>query len=104
MSVGNVPVVDTHQHFWDPERAYYPWLAGDDRAAIRRPFRPEDLRPVLASNGIDRTVVVEARASLDETRELLAVAEEHRFVAGVIGWVDLTDPQLPATLAGLRYG
>jgi L-fuconolactonase len=104
MSVGNVPVVDTHHHFWDPGRAHYPWLAAGERAAIRRPFGPEDLRPVLAANGIDRTVVVEARASVEETHELLAMAEGYRFMAGVIGWADLTDPHLPNTLAGLRYG
>src|SRR5262245_24369354 len=104
MSVGNVPVVDTHHHFWDPDRAHYPWLDDERRAAIRRHFGPEDLRPVIAANGIDRTVVVEARASVEETHELLAVAESYRFVAGVIGWADLTDPGLSNVLAGLRYG
>ena len=104
MSAANrLPVVDAHLHLWDPDRADYPWLT-EERAAIRRRFGLDDLRPVLAAHGVDRGIVVEARSSLDETRELLAVAEADRIVAGVIGWVDLTDPQVATALAELRYG
>ena len=94
-------VIDAHHHFWDPTRAQYPWLT-DERAAIRRRFAPEDLRPVLQANGVDRTIVVEARSSLEETRELLALAEATDFLAGVIGWVDLAAGDVAATLAELR--
>jgi L-fucono-1,5-lactonase len=96
-------VVDAHQHFWDPRRAHYPWLT-DERAAIRRPFGPGDLRPLLAANGVDRTIVIEARSSLEETRELLALAETTDFLAGVVGWVPLADPALGDVLAELRSG
>lgn len=95
-------VVDAHQHFWDPGRAHYAWLT-DERAAIRRRFAPDDLRPLLRSHGVDRTLVVEARSSLEETRELLVLAEATDFLAGVIGWADLTGP-VAADLAGLRAG
>jgi len=96
-------VVDAHHHFWDPARAHYAWLT-DERAAIRRRFGPEDLRPVLRDNGVDRTIVVEARSSLEETRELLALAAETDFLAGVIGWVDLADPDVAAAVVELRSG
>jgi L-fuconolactonase len=76
----------------------------DDLAAIRRPFGPDDLRPLLAANGIDRTVVVQTISSLDETRQLLQVAEANSFVAGVVGWVDLTDPGVARVVADLRQG
>lgn len=94
-------VVDSHHHFWDPRRASYAWLT-DERAAIRRPFGPEDLRPLLEKHGIDRTVVIEARSSLDETRELLALAAATDFLAGVVGWVDLADAGVAGTVADLR--
>jgi L-fuconolactonase len=94
-------VVDAHQHFWDPRRAHYAWLT-DERAAIRRPFTPDDLRPLLRAHGVDRTVVVEARSSLEETRELLALAAATDFLAGVVGWVDLTGPAVEADVAELR--
>jgi L-fuconolactonase len=93
-------VVDSHHHFWDPRRAHYEWLT-DERAAIRRPFGPDDMRPLLRAHGVDRTIVVEARSSLEETRELLALAETTDFLAGVVGWLDLTGP-VAADVAALR--
>ena len=95
------PTVDAHQHFWDPARADYPWMT-DDVAAIRRRFGPEDLRPLLAERGVDCTVLVQTRSSLEETREYLDTAARNDFVAGVVGWVDLTDPAVGRALRGLR--
>jgi len=95
-------VVDAHHHFWDPARATYPWMT-DALAPIRRRFGPEDLRPLLAANGVDRTILVQTISSLDETREFLATAARHDFIAGVVGWVDLT-ADVPKQLASLRAG
>jgi L-fuconolactonase len=98
-----VTVVDAHHHFWDPARADYPWLT-DELEAIRRKFGPDDLRPLLAERGVDATVLVQTRSSLDETREFLAIADRTDFVAGVVGWVDLTDPSVGETIEELRAG
>lgn len=94
-------IVDAHQHFWDPARAAYPWMT-DDLAVIRRRFGPEDLRPLLALRGVDRTVLVQTRSSPEETREFLAIAAATDFVAGVVGWVDLTDAAVARTLRALQ--
>jgi L-fuconolactonase len=94
-------VVDAHQHFWDPRLSHYAWLT-DERAAIRRPFAPDDLRPALRAAEVDRTIVVEARSSVEETRDLLALANATDFVAGVVGWVDLVGRSVEANLADLR--
>ena len=96
-------VVDAHQHFWDPADADYPWMT-DEVAPIRRPYMPWDLRPLLAEAGVDYTVVVQARSDLEETRELLRLAAGTDFVAGVVGWVDLTRPDLGDVLAELKQG
>ena len=82
-------IVDAHQHFWDPARAEYPWMT-DDVAPLRRRFGVDDLEPLLREHGVTGTVVVQARQSLDETRDLLAIAASTPFVLGVVGWVDLT--------------
>lgn len=82
-------IVDAHQHFWDPARAEYSWMT-DDVAPLRRRFGVEDLEPLLREHGVTGTVVVQARQSLDETRDLLAIAAATPFVLGVVGWVDLT--------------
>ena len=94
-------IVDAHHHFWDPGRREYPWM-GDELSAIQRPFTPDDLRPQLIQNGVDRTVLVQTVSSLEETREFLETASRTDFIAGVVGWVDLTDPSVADVIAGLR--
>jgi len=94
--------VDAHHHFWpQPTRFAYPWMT-DELAALRRPFGPDDLRPLIESREIDWTVLVQTRSSLDETRDFLAIAERTDFVAGVVGWVDLTAPHVDRILAELK--
>jgi len=96
-----VMVVDAHHHLWDPAHREYPWM-GDELAAVRRRFDASDLKPLLDANGIDRTVLVQTISSLDETREFLQNAAENEFIAGVVGWVDLTDRAVDKTIAGLK--
>jgi L-fuconolactonase len=96
-------VVDAHHHFWDPTRRDYYWMSSE-LDAIRRPFGPQDLRPLLAASGVGKTIVVQTLPSLDETREFLGIAETTDFVAGVVGWVDLTDPSVGSVIAELRAG
>ena len=96
-------IVDAHHHFWDPALADYPWMT-DGVAAIRRRFGPEDLEPLLREHGVDGTVVVQARASLDETRSLLETAAATQFLLGVVGWIDLTGADVERELAGLSGG
>ena len=97
------PIIDAHQHFWDPATGDYPWLAGPFEP-IARVFGPEDLRPSLVSQGVSGTVLVQTWNDLGETRDYLRIAAETDFVAGVVGWVDLTDPKVSRTLAELKAG
>jgi L-fuconolactonase len=95
--------VDAHHHFWDPARFDYPWLT-DELAALRRRFGPEDLAPLVERAGIERTILVQTISSVDETREFLATATATPFIAGVVGWVDLTDAAVGDTIADLAAG
>jgi L-fucono-1,5-lactonase len=83
-------IIDAHQHFWDPARADYPFLEGVP--SLRRRFGPEDLQREIEANQIGASIVVQARSSLDETEQLLAIAAATPWVVGVVGWVDLTSP------------
>ena len=74
-------IVDAHHHFWDPAGADYPWLT-DELAAIRRPFGPTTSRRCSTAAGIDATILVQTRSSLEETREFLATAPPTPFVRG----------------------
>lgn len=96
-------IVDAHHHLWDPTRADYPWLT-DELATIRRAFGPADLAPLLAASGIDATILVQTRSSLEETEEFLATAATTPFIRGVVGWVDLREPSVDDTIARLRAG
>ena len=93
-------IIDAHHHFWDPTRREYPWM-GDELAAIRKPFGPGELRPLLEDNGVDRTILVQTVSALEETREFLETAAAVDFIGGVVGWVDLASPDVEATLASL---
>lgn len=95
-------IVDAHHHLFDPARRDYTWMDGSWADPIRRTFTPADLRAAMAPHGVARTVTVQAVGTVAETRELLAHAAVEREVAGVVGWVDLTAPNVAATLAGLR--
>lgn len=96
--------VDSHHHFWNPSRRDYYWMEGEAFDSIRRPFAPDDLRPLLQQAGIDKTVVCQTIPSLEETREFLALAENTDFIGGVIGWVPLYDPEIDKILVSLKEG
>ena len=98
-------IVDAHHHLWDPGRRDYPWMTGE-AARLRRRFDGDDLREAIAGLGVRRTVLVQAVGTLEETRELLATtaADAGGLIAGVVGWVDLTDRDVAATLARLTAG
>jgi len=54
--------------------------------------------PLLDSGGIEGTVAVQARQTLDETEWLLQLADNYSLIKGVVGWVDLRSPKLRGQL------
>ena len=101
--VTGAPVVDAHQHFWDLSAHAQPWLASDPALApLLRNFTLADLAPLAAVAGVTATVVVQTVAETWETPELLALAAGPGLVGGVVGWLDLTAPDVAETLAELR--
>src|SRR5271165_5702454 len=97
-----VAVVDAHQHFWDPGRVPYPWLA-PSYPELDRIYCFEDLAPHLHANGVDATVLVQS-ADDDADNELMAeVASCHPEIAGIVAWAPLDDPvALDVTIGRLR--
>ncbi|MFJ2348563.1 amidohydrolase family protein [Streptomyces antimycoticus] len=96
--------IDAHHHLWDLTRREQPWMDGSWAEPIRRTFTPDDLAPHLDAHGIGATVVVQSSSSVEETRELLALAGGSDRIAGVVGWADLTDPGVGEVLAELAAG
>lgn len=90
--------IDAHQHFWRFHPDEHRWI--DDRMAVlRRDFMPDELRCELAGAGIDATIAVQVRQSLEETEWLLALADQYPFIAGVVGWLDLQADDIAERLA-----
>lgn len=83
--------VDTHQHFWNLDEVAYPWLV-PAYGPIYRTFTPAELEPQLKAAGVDKTVIVQSMDSYADTDSMLAIAEQHDWVAGVVGWAPLHDP------------
>ncbi len=82
--------IDSHQHFWHYTPSEYGWI-DSSMAYLRRDFLPGDLKREIVSCGVDATIAVQARQTLDETRWLLDLARSNPFIAGVVGWLPLID-------------
>ena len=104
MSIG-FPIVDAHQHFWDIEANYHPWLRDEpqipfrygDYSAIRRRYLPQDYHADAAPHQVAKTVYVEAEWDpadpIGETRYIARLREETGFPTVMVAqaWLDRDD-------------
>ncbi|MEU1914794.1 amidohydrolase family protein [Streptomyces massasporeus] len=95
-------VVDAHHHVWDLSVRDQDWITGPELAPLRRDFTMKDLASEARAAGVTRTVLVQTVTVPEETPEFLALAAEHDLIAGVVGWTDLTRPDVADELARLR--
>ena len=109
----SLPIVDAHQHFWDPRVNYHPWLCDQppipfrygDYSALRRPYLPVDYFSDAGPHHVAKTVYVETewdpRDPIGEMRYVEKLRRETGFptVAVAQAWLDHDD--LGATLAAL---
>jgi L-fuconolactonase len=100
--VAGPPVVDAHHHLWDLSVRDQDWITGPDMAPLNRNFLLDDLEPEARAAGVTATVLVQTIAAPGETPEFLAVADRSDLIAAVVGWTDLTAPDVADTLAALR--
>jgi L-fuconolactonase len=92
--------IDAHQHFWLMRDRKGQWPP-PDLADIHRDFMPRDLEPALRACGIGGTVLVQSLPTLDDTDFLLSLADQHSFILGVVGWVDLKAADAASQIARL---
>ena len=105
MSDLDFPIVDAHQHFWDLERNYYPWLSDaqpiafryGDYSAIRKSYLPVHYASDARGDRIAMSVHVEAewdpRDPVGETRWLEELAAAHGLPSACVAqaWLDRDD-------------
>ena len=99
------PIVDAHQHFWDPSRHYYPWLNDEppirfrygDYRPIRTRYLPPDYRRDAEPFVVEKSVYVEAewdpRDPHGEMDYIESLRREHGLpsVAVAQAWLDRDD-------------
>ncbi|HEX9200949.1 MAG TPA: amidohydrolase family protein [Acidobacteriaceae bacterium] len=92
-----IETIDAHQHLWRYTPAEYEWI-DEDMQALRQDFLPRELIVEMAAAGIDGTVAVQARQTLEETRWLLDLAEDCEAIRGVVGWADIAGEEFPGCM------
>ena len=88
-------MIDTHHHFWNFTKEEFGWIEDD---SIRKSFNAPELEQTLSSSPVTAAVSVQARCCLEENDYLLAQSEGNDFIAGVVGWVDLSSASLAEQL------
>lgn len=112
MEQGDLPIVDCHQHFWDLDRNYYPWLCDPvpvhfrygDYAAIKRNYMPPNYLRDAGKNRAVKTVHEEAwwnpADPVGETRFVETVAAQYGLPTALVGNGPLGRDDIGEVLAG----
>lgn len=100
-----IPFIDPHHHLWDLEENYYPWLsdgvkpsAFGDYTAIVKSYRIEDYLEDAKNQNLVKSVHLDVgydpKDPVGETRWLQSVADRHGFPHGIVGYADLSKPDV----------
>ncbi|WP_179215868.1 amidohydrolase [Paenibacillus sp. MY03] len=81
--------LDSHVHFWKLQRGEYSWIAPHNHILFQDRL-PSQLEPVLEAQGVGGVILVEAASTVEEIEYMLDLAEQYRWIKGVVGGLDLT--------------
>ena len=107
------PIVDAHQHFWDPRINYHPWLCDQppipfrygDYSALQRPYLPADYFTDAANHQVVKTVYVETewdpRDPVGEMHYVERLRRESGFPTVAVAQARLHRDDVEATLEAL---
>jgi L-fuconolactonase len=93
--------VDAHHHLWKYDAMEYAWIDGS-MAVLQRDFLSGELEREAVAAGVDATIVVQARQTIEETEWLLGIAAESEMIRGVVGWAAIASPGFARELETLR--
>jgi L-fuconolactonase len=97
-----MPRIDAHQHFWKFDPVRDAWI-DNSMKRIQRDFYPQDLKPLLDSQGFDGCVLVQTDQSDAETEFLLSLGWQYDFIKGIVGWIDLQADDIADRLASSAH-
>ena len=92
-----ISIVDSHIHLWDLERFEYSWMS-PDASVLQRNYLPQDIKILMERNGVSKVVLIQAKELVEESEFLLDLAEANEFIGAVVGWADLTSPDVGSVL------
>jgi L-fuconolactonase len=95
-------IIDTHVHVWDLDKAKYPWLEGDT-SLLNQTWKIEQLEEERKKTGITAGVLVQAAGNLEDTENMLQVAEATEWIKGVVGWLPLQQSEIAQDLIEKKY-
>lgn len=101
----DIPIIDPHHHLWDLEKNYYPWLtdtiapaAFGDYTAICKSYRLEDFLDDAKNQNVVKSVHLDVGFDpadpVGETAWLQGIADTHGFPHGIVGYADLSKPDV----------
>ncbi len=96
-----LPVIDTHQHFWDADTYRYPGLDRPGSRIAGRYF-VDDLLADASAWQLLKSVHVQGEIgrehTLRETEWLQGMADEREFPHAIVAYAPLQDPGVPSVL------
>ena len=105
LAVWDGPIIDAHQHFWDPAANPHPWLQPGVRIpfrygnydALKRRYLPPDYRADVGAHKVVESVYIEtewdANDPIGETRYASGLAEEYGLPNAIVAqaWLNRAD-------------
>ncbi|QPH40254.1 amidohydrolase family protein [Pedobacter endophyticus] len=86
-------MIDTHVHFWNFDPVRDSWIT-DDMKVIRKDFSPKNLMRIYGELKISGCIAVQASQTEAENEFLLSLANHNDIIKGIVGWIDLKNPNL----------
>jgi L-fuconolactonase len=85
-------VIDTHMHSWDLQKVRYSWLDGDT-SILAQNYYPSGIEAQLEAANVSAAVMVQAANNIEDTAFMFDCAAQYPWIIGVVGWVDLLNPE-----------
>lgn len=89
-------MLDTHHHLWRYCPEEYPWIPSGSPLATDQGL--PQLEAATSDTGVTGTIVVQARQIIEESSDLLQIAEQSPVIRGVVGWVPLVSNSVASDL------
>ncbi len=90
-------MIDSHVHFWNFDPIRDSWITSE-MSVIRDNFTPEDFINASSLTQIRGCIAVQADQTEAQNQFLLSLAEKNQIIKGIVGWVDLINPNLEERL------